>query len=55
MDLSISHCSKKCPSKPKGVEKAYFNHHPKFDVDEDALLVAAKAVAQVVCHYYGLD
>src|SRR3954447_15377354 len=29
---------------PKGVEKPYFNHHPKFDIDEDALLVAAKAV-----------
>lgn len=22
--------------KPKGVEKAYFNHHPTFDIDEDA-------------------
>jgi metal-dependent amidase/aminoacylase/carboxypeptidase family protein len=29
---------------PKGVEKPYFNHNPKFDIDEDALLVAAKAV-----------
>ena len=37
---------------PKGVEKPYFNHHPKFDIDEDALLVAAKAVGQVVCSYY---
>ena len=35
--------------KPKGVEKPYFNHHPKWDIDEDALLVAAKAVAEVVC------
>lgn len=34
--------------KPKGVDKAYFNHHPKFDIDEDALLVAAKSVGQVV-------
>jgi metal-dependent amidase/aminoacylase/carboxypeptidase family protein len=34
---------------PKGVEKPYFNHHPKFDIDEDSLLVAAKAVGQVVC------
>lgn len=34
---------------PKGVKKPYFNHHPKWDIDEDALLVAAKAVAQVVC------
>lgn len=40
-------------SKPKGVEKAYFNHHPKWDIDEDALLVAAKAVAEVVCSVNG--
>jgi metal-dependent amidase/aminoacylase/carboxypeptidase family protein len=40
---------------PKGVEKPYFNHHPKFDIDEDALLVAAKAVGQVVCSYYELN
>ncbi|MBZ5748863.1 amidohydrolase [Metabacillus sp. DBTR6] len=40
---------------PKGVEKPYFNHHPKFDIDEDALLVAAKSVAQVVCSYYEID
>lgn len=38
--------------KPKGVEKAYFNHHPKFDIDEDALLIAAKSMAQVICRYY---
>ena len=36
-------------SKPKEAEKIYFNHHPKFDIDEDALLVAAKSVAEVVC------
>ncbi|PFO09002.1 amidohydrolase [Bacillus sp. AFS076308] len=40
---------------PKGVEKPYFNHHPKFDIDEDALLVAAKAVGQVVCGYYKIN
>lgn len=34
---------------PVGVENPYFNHHPKFDIDEAALLVAAKAVGQVVC------
>ena len=39
-------------AKPKGVEKAYFNHHPKFDIDEDALLIAAKAAGQVVCSYF---
>ncbi|HEX5564108.1 MAG TPA: M20 family metallopeptidase [Sporosarcina sp.] len=38
--------------KPKGVETAYFNHHPKFDIDEDCLLVAAKSVGQVVCSFY---
>ncbi|KXH80749.1 M20 family metallopeptidase [Sporosarcina sp. HYO08] len=37
--------------KPKGVERAYMNHHPKFDIDEDALLVSAKSVAEVVCGY----
>ncbi|KOR87450.1 amidohydrolase [Bacillus sp. FJAT-22058] len=38
--------------KPKGVAKAYFNHHPKFDIDEDALLIASKSVAEVVCRFY---
>lgn len=37
---------------PKGVDKPYFNHHPKFDLDEDAILVAAKAVGHVVCSYF---
>lgn len=41
--------------KPQGVEKVYFNHHPKFDIDEDALLVAAKSVGEVVCSYFELD
>lgn len=41
--------------KPKGVEEPYFNHHPKFAIDEDALLVAAKSVGQVVCSYYEID
>jgi len=40
--------------KPKGVETAYFNHHPKFDIDEDALLVSAKSVAHLVCSYAGI-
>jgi amidohydrolase len=40
---------------PKGVEKPYFNHNPKFDIDEDALLIAAKSVGYVVCDYYGLE
>lgn len=41
--------------KPKGVDKAYFNHHPKFDIDEDALLVSAKSVAHVVCSYCDIE
>lgn len=36
---------------PKGVKDAYFNHHPKFDIDEAALLVSAKAVGHVACEY----
>lgn len=38
---------------PKGVEVAYYNHHPKFDIDEDSLLVAARAVGHVVCDVIG--
>lgn len=37
--------------RPKNRKDVYFNHHPKFDIDEDALLVAAKAVAHVACAY----
>ena len=58
----FAHYAKKIPAcffyiccTPKGVEKPYFNHHPKFDIDEDALLVAAKAVGQVVYGYYEID
>lgn len=40
---------------PKGVEDPYFNHHPKFDIDEDALLVAAKSVGQVACSYFDVE
>ncbi|EAC5135196.1 amidohydrolase [Listeria monocytogenes] len=42
-------------AKPKNTSIAYFNHHPKFDIDEDALLVAAKSVADVVLDYYKLN
>ncbi|MEH7252209.1 amidohydrolase [Neobacillus niacini] len=58
----FAHYAKKFPAcffyiccTPKGVEKPYFNHHPKFDIDEDALLVAAKAVGTVVCGYYNME
>ncbi len=36
---------------PKGVNEPYFNHHPKFDIDEDAILVAAKSVGHVAWSY----
>ncbi|HAK1571509.1 TPA: amidohydrolase [Listeria monocytogenes] len=42
-------------AKPKNTSNDYFNHHPKFDIDEDALLVAAKSVADVVLDYYKLN
>lgn len=38
----------------KGVE-AYPHHHPKFDIDEDAMLIAAKAMATAVVKYVGLE
>src|SRR5699024_10861347 len=37
---------------PNGVEKPYNNHHPKFDISEEAILIAAKAVGDVVCGYF---
>ncbi|MFC4559312.1 amidohydrolase [Virgibacillus kekensis] len=40
---------------PKGVEEPYFNHHPKFNIDEDAILVAAKSVGHIVCSYLSVD
>ena len=40
---------------PKGVENPYLNHHPKFDIDEDALLVSAKSVAHIICDYSDID
>lgn len=40
--------------KPKNVDTPYFNHHPKFDIDEDALLVSAKSMAHIVSEYTDL-
>lgn len=34
--------------KPEGVEKPYENHHPKFDINENSLIVCAKALGEVV-------
>lgn len=41
--------------RPKGTGKTYYNHHPKFDIDEAALIVAAKSVAHIVCSYVGIE
>lgn len=34
-------------STPEGVTEPYMNHHPKFDVNEDCMLVAAKSLAEI--------
>lgn len=39
----------------KGEQTYYANHHPKFDIDEETIMVAAKAVGDVVCGYFALD
>lgn len=38
-------------AKPEGVSKAYPHHHPKFDIDEKAMLVAAKALGSAALNY----
>ncbi|MDF1507342.1 M20 family metallopeptidase [Robertmurraya sp. DFI.2.37] len=38
-------------AKPEGVTVAYPHHHPKFDIDEKALLVAAKALGAAALTY----
>lgn len=30
------------------------HHHPKFDINEDSMMISAKAMAAVVCKYFGL-
>lgn len=35
-------------AKPDGVDVAYPNHHPKFEVHEDSLLISAKTLGDVV-------
>lgn len=39
-------------STPKGVSEPYFNHNPKFDVNEDALMVSAKAMADLTLDFF---
>lgn len=41
--------------KPDGVKEPYLNHHPKFEINEGALIVSAKSVAHVVADYCGLN
>ncbi|WP_414050961.1 amidohydrolase [Macrococcus animalis] len=35
-------------AKPEGVETPYPNHHPKFMINEDSMMVCAKSLAEVV-------
>jgi amidohydrolase len=35
-------------AKPEGVENAYPNHHPKFEVNEKSLIISAKAMADII-------
>lgn len=39
-------------AKPDG-QTAFPHHHPKFDISEDSLLIAAKAMAAVTAEYCG--
>ena len=34
-------------AKPEGVEHAYQNHHPKFEINEQALLICAKSIGEI--------
>lgn len=38
-------------AKHPSIEKAYPHHHPKFDIDENALLISAKLLGELVLHY----
>ena len=40
-------------AKPDGVEKAYPHHHPKFDINEKSLLIAAKTLGAATVQYKG--
>jgi len=37
------------------VGSPYFNHHPKFDIEEDVILVAAKAVGHILCSCFDIN
>ncbi|BCB02939.1 M20 family metallopeptidase [Bacillus sp. KH172YL63] len=38
-------------AKPDGVDIAFPHHHPKFDINEKALLIAAKSLASATLHF----
>nr|WP_139365135.1 M20 family metallopeptidase [Litchfieldia alkalitelluris] len=38
-------------AKPEGVDNPYPHHHPKFDFNEKAMLVASKTLGSAVLHY----
>lgn len=38
-------------AKPRGASEAYPHHHPKFDIDEEALLIAAKILFKATVEY----
>ncbi len=38
-------------AKPRDAEDAYPHHHPKFDIDEEALLIAAKILSKSAVEY----
>lgn len=40
-------------AKPEGVSVAYPHHHPKFDINEKALLIAAKTLGSCALNYRG--
>ncbi|MEI5906458.1 M20 family metallopeptidase [Bacillus spongiae] len=39
-------------AKPEGVEIAYPHHHPRFDINEKAMLVAAKVLGKAAVNYH---
>ena len=38
-------------ARPRGAREAYPHHHPKFDIDEEALLIAAKILSKSAVEY----
>lgn len=42
-------------AKPKNVTENYPHHHPKFDIDENAMVIAAKTLGTAAIEYHQLD